>query len=268
MQGPSFTGEGAAPPQRQPGSSRPSVGLRARRSARRSPGNSQATQCGGRSPSSPGGPGRAWNPLAWGPAQRRPPRSLEGAARLRRRRQARAELNRGGRSPSPTGEARGGQGAHPGGVRPSAGLRGRARCRREGRAAKASPGQGRAGEEVAGGWGGSARAGPDSPPRCCSREGRALAHGRRQMLGADLSPPDAGRPGPGEAQCAAGRDVQISVRGAGVRRASPRPCQTWGRRADDRTCSAQPNPVQRRKPARKAGFLRPRFPARRTVARG
>ena len=109
---------------------------------------------GGRSPSSLGGPGRAWNPLAWGPAQRRPPRALEGATRLRRRRQARAERLRGGCSPSPPGEARGGQGAHPGGVRPSAGLRGSARCRREGQAAKASPGQGRAGEEAAGGWGG------------------------------------------------------------------------------------------------------------------
>ena len=55
--------------------------------------------------------------------------AVEGVRRHRRR-QAKAERRRGGRSPSPPGKAQVGPGAHSGGVWPSAGLRCRRRTRR------------------------------------------------------------------------------------------------------------------------------------------
>ena len=111
VQGPSDTGEGAAPPQlSKPGSGRKPTRVGSGPDSAcalkgapggngGSPGKGRATQ-GRAQPLFAGrSPGRAGSRLAWGPAQRRPSSALGGAARRRRRRQARAERLRGGAPP-------------------------------------------------------------------------------------------------------------------------------------------------------------------------
>ena len=181
VQGPSDTGEGAAPPQlSKPGSGRKSTrvgsspesacalkgapgGKGGRRSRPSDAGESAASLCRAE-PGSGGGaarrrrrrraraerlrgaprwaePGSGWEPTRLGPAGRRPPPALQGAARRRRRCQARAEQRRGGSGHPYRTKAGWGRKATRLGSGPAPAP---SRARRRGQAAKASPGRSRA----------------------------------------------------------------------------------------------------------------------------
>ena len=154
-------------------------------------------------------PGRAGNPLAWGPAQRRSPPALEGAARRQRRRQAEAERLRGGRSPSPPAGARVGPGANSRGVWPGAaplsrskappGGEGVASQRRsnewEGAATPTGRSPGGVGKPLA--WGPAQRRPPPALGGAARRRRHCQAEAERLRGGRGPSPPGGARVGPG-----------------------------------------------------------------------